>query len=159
MFISKWSALFFFFKFPMTSTAIMSPFERTYVLWSISIIHYIEMPNNEGWSSKLLFKTRPNTMDFVLLRHRSLLWNFLRQTKVNRETLAIAGIILTIMQNKNMKTHFKLKNTKNRRNKRYETIKTCNKYMAVLTLMSSHSPNIFGSTVKKKKKKECWKQN
>ena len=49
------------------------------------------------------------TMDFVLLRHRSLLWKFLRQTNVNRDTLAIAGIILTIMQNKNKKTHSKLK--------------------------------------------------
>ena len=100
-------------------------------------------------------KQDADTMDFVLLRHRSLLWNFLRQTKVNRDTLAIAGIILTIMQNKSMKSHSKLKkNTKNRRNKRYETIKTCNKYMAVLTLMSSHRPDIFGSTVKKKIKKK-----
>ena len=50
------------------------------------------------------------TMDFVLLGHRSLLWKFLRQTKVNRDTLAIDEIIiLTIMQNKNNKIHSKLK--------------------------------------------------
>ena len=54
-------------------------------------------------------KQDADTMDFVLLRHRSLLWKFLRQTKVNRDTLAIAGTILTIMQNKSMKTHSKLK--------------------------------------------------
>ena len=57
-------------------------------------------------------KQDADTMDFVLLRHRSLLWKFLRQTKVNRDTLAIAGIILTIMQNKNKKTHSKLKKYK-----------------------------------------------
>ena len=68
MFISKWSALFLF-KFSMTSNAIMSTFERAYILWSISIIHYIERPNNDHqnlYSSKLLFKTRRRHHGFCI---------------------------------------------------------------------------------------------